>query len=506
VRAPTGHSVPLAGLVQRLHTAVAVLVLVAAAGCSGQSAADKAGGSGGPVTLRIGTSDQPGRPGSEQIEEFRRQVERLSGRRLRIQPVWQAAGRNVDDWDQRVGRMVVRGELDLGHVPARAWDTEGVTTLRALSAPFLVTSDELLQRVVEGELAGRLLAGLDGLGLVGLALVPEGLRHPFAYGEPLLGPEDYEGALVRAPTSAVTTALFEALGATADDLDGSALERAVADSKVAAAESSFVWADALGGRTVATGNVTFFPKVNSLVVNGETFEGLTDEQQRILRDAAERTRAWAVQNMPSDAEGARAYCDHGGTVVLASEDDLASLERATAPVYAELERDADTRSLIEEIRGLKSEIGPPRATPRPCGGSVPADDGDEQERDPALLNGVWRTNVVYEEAVAAGLPPDVAAGESGVHTIRMEDGRHEWRWRARDGEHFCPGTYTIRGAKVEFREHGGCNGLWEAEYELLDGEIRWRNARTQLEGARTDQLIREQLHGTPWKRIGDVGP
>ena len=30
------------------------------------------------------------------------------------------------------------GELEMGLIPARAWDTEGVTSLRALHAPFLV--------------------------------------------------------------------------------------------------------------------------------------------------------------------------------------------------------------------------------------------------------------------------------------------------------------------------------------------------------------------------------
>jgi hypothetical protein len=62
-------------------------------------------------------------------------------------------------------------------IPARAWDTEGVTSLRALHAPFLVTSDELVAEIVDGELADELLAGLEDVGVTGLALLPEGLRH-----------------------------------------------------------------------------------------------------------------------------------------------------------------------------------------------------------------------------------------------------------------------------------------------------------------------------------------
>jgi Bacterial extracellular solute-binding protein, family 7 len=123
-----------------------------------------------------------------------------------------------------------------------------VTTLRALNTPFLVTSEELVNQIVSGDLAGELVSGLDAAGVVGLALFPEGLRHPFASGDPLFGPDDYEGAVMRAPTSATTTAMFEALGATTnDDFD---------PATHTGAESPY-WVDPPG---TATGNVTFYPK------------------------------------------------------------------------------------------------------------------------------------------------------------------------------------------------------------------------------------------------------
>ena len=133
----------------------------------------KAGGQAAPVILRIGTDDSPGRPAADQIGEFARQVEELSDGGVRIEPVWNAAGdTGEDDWDQKVARMVVAGEVDMGLIPARAWDTEGVTSLRALNAPFLITSDELAAEVASSELAGTMLAGLDTVGVTGLALCP----------------------------------------------------------------------------------------------------------------------------------------------------------------------------------------------------------------------------------------------------------------------------------------------------------------------------------------------
>src|SRR5919106_1859289 len=268
--------------------------LLLSAACSG-GGGTKAGGSGAPTTLRIGTNDDPFRRSGYQIREFARRVEEASGGKLRIEPVWHAAGeRDARAWDQLVARKVVSGELDLGLIPARAWDTEGVTTLRALHAPFLVTSDALLARVLTSDLASRMLAGLDRAGVVGLALLPEGLRHPFSFGTPFLGPEDYEGALVRAPRSQNAYALFEALGASPDDPPFDEVDEVIAGGRAAAAESGFAFSGSLQGETVVTGNVTFFPKANVLVVNDDLFDDLTNEQRRILTEAAVGTRDWAI--------------------------------------------------------------------------------------------------------------------------------------------------------------------------------------------------------------------
>jgi TRAP-type C4-dicarboxylate transport system substrate-binding protein len=193
------------------------LVAVAASGCSSGEGETKAGGTGVPVTLRIGTHDIAATPGGGQIDEFGRRVEQLSGGELRVKPVWRAAGDNIQNWDQRVARLVMSGELDMGLIPSRAWDTEGVTSLRALQAPFLITSDELTAEVVSDEVATDMLSGLDAAGVVGLALLPEGLRHPFGVRGPLLGPEDYAGGSIRAATSSTTMALFEAIGASVND-------------------------------------------------------------------------------------------------------------------------------------------------------------------------------------------------------------------------------------------------------------------------------------------------
>jgi hypothetical protein len=80
----------------------------------------------------------------------------------------------------------VSGELDLGLVATRAWEDAGVASLVALTTPFLITDEALVDDVVGGPIADELMSGLNKVGVVGLALIPEGLRHPFAFDTPLL--------------------------------------------------------------------------------------------------------------------------------------------------------------------------------------------------------------------------------------------------------------------------------------------------------------------------------
>ena len=175
-----------------------------------------------------------------------------------------------------------------------------------------MTSDNLTAQIVTGVLAPEMLAGLETVGVTGLALIPEGLRHAFAFGDPPLSPADYEGMVIRAPRSETTYAVFEALGAKPDDFGGGPGDDRFAEDvrsgEVDGAESGFSLAGSLPAPTTAVGNVTFFPKVNSLVVNTNAFQNLPDEQQAILRDAALRTVGWAIRTTRSDAELAKSYC------------------------------------------------------------------------------------------------------------------------------------------------------------------------------------------------------
>jgi TRAP-type C4-dicarboxylate transport system substrate-binding protein len=483
----------------------AVLASLLLAACTGASATgdggggDKAGGDPAPVTLRIGTDDSQGRPGADQIERFAKEVDQRSDGRLTIEPVWQAAGQNVDDWDQAVARMVIDGDVDMGLIPARAWDTEGVTTLRALEAPFLVTSDDLVAQIVACDLANDMLAGLETVGVTGLALFPEGLRHLFAFGDPPASLTDLGGKVVRAPRSDTTYATFEALGGRPDDLGGdeAALDQGIDDGSVIGAESSFALATTLPAQTTAVGDVTLFPKVNSLVINTAVHDDLTADQQRILRDAARATADWAIEQTPSDVDLAAQYCANGGRIVTAGAD-ADELRSAVQPVYDELEQDEATAAMIDQIDALASDAD--AATVPPCDGSRA---GAETSTEVAagqdgFPDGVYRMEMPVEVLLDAGVNEFDAYNHAGIWTVTFEDGRVQ--------ESSCPGTYSVEDARVIIRlsdrpDCGTAAGkvLFSAGWTIDGDELRFEDVRS---GHGSDLLIETLFGSRPFIRIG----
>ena len=414
----------------------AALTAALTAGCGLGGGGDKAGGSRAPVELRLAVAYAADEPDAPAARFFAARVAALSGGSLRVQVVFDAAGQHVVDPEARVARMVRDGTFDLGWIGSRAWDLLGVTSFQALQAPFLVTSYALLDRIATGPLASQMLAGLSRHGFVGLALVPDWLRHPFGLRRPLRSLQDFGGARMRVNPSRATDALMRALGATPVHLGNDGVEAARARHEIDGTEGS------LGGNLAGgyvTANLSFFAKALTLFAGRRAYERLADDQRAALRNAARQMVARVAAHPRPEAAHARRYCE-GGSVVTASRNDLVALRRAAQPVYAELERDAQTRELIAAIRDLQATTpAPATATPLECAHRTPIAHGHRVS--PSTLNGTYRWRLTKAGAVTASDPNDPDIGKIMEMTLR--DGK----WASGGG---ATGTYEISGNRIAF--------------------------------------------------------
>jgi TRAP-type C4-dicarboxylate transport system substrate-binding protein len=419
-----------------------LLALVLAVSCQGGGFEPTRSGAG-PVLIRLGTPEGDSSPYAPLVERFAEQVADVTRGSLRVEVVWEA---DPDGWsprtERRLAELVAAGELDLALVPSRIWDTLGVTTLRALQAPFLIDDHALLAEATDGELAEDLLSGLTEAGVVGLALWPEELRRPVSYGAPLLRLADFAGIGIRAPTSETSYVVLRALGAEPSDPEdhGTAVHQGV----VSASETAFAWGPLLPQLGTFTANLTLYPKVNVLVIGPDALERLTAEQRVQLRQVADDVRELAIRDLPDEREAAAAYCDFGGGVALTTDDALAELRDAVTPVYAELEADASTATVLDRIVALKASLPQPVAQEiAACEADVAiADDAPFEvgEPDDLLPEGVLRTEMTEDQLRERGVPESYVAAYRGIYTLTMRDGS----WFT-DGEEDEPGTYDFGG-------------------------------------------------------------
>ena len=425
---------------------IVALVLAAGllAGC-GSGAADKAGGSSTPVVLRLADSNNSDQPDTGTLEYFAAQVAKRSGGSLRIRITYLAAGSATPRVEERTIAAVRARRFDLGWIGARAWDEVGVNSFRALQAPFLITSKQLLDRVVTSPIADEMLASLARKNVVGVALVPDYLRHPAGMGRPLVSPADFHGARIRIQPSRVSAALIRALGAVPVTISNSQIGYAIDQKRIDGQEVAML---SNPGGSVLTGNTVLFAKALTLFANHASYDRLTAEQRRLLRDAAAATVHHAVAHNPTDAQIAEHFCFDRRRILLATPTELATLAREAQPVYRMLEADPQTRRFIKQIRAWK------HTTPSDPTMSIPA--GCRQKQRPAqaagplrassLLDGTYRWVLTRDDAHrywGQQLNPGDTYPLIGTATLR----RGTWRLAGADGDR---GTYAIRGNRIRF--------------------------------------------------------
>ncbi len=469
------------------------------AGCSGGQA-DKAGGSSGPIVLRVGTPNAADRPESGGLEYFAARVAKLSHGQVEVEIVWEAAGGP----EQPVAAMVRDGRLDGALVAARAWDMEGVTSLKALQTPFLIDSQALENRVVASPLAARMLAGLEKDDVVGLALLPAQLLHPFGFGRALRSPHDFAGSRIRVPVSTTSYGLVRALGGKPVSPNGDAFNLGVRNGAVDGAE----WYLELGntlpvgdGPSTATGNVVFYPKVHSLVVNSAAFAKLGAGQQAAVRKAAGEALRYTVRTNMSEATAAAQFCRGGGAIVASSPAEVASLRRAAAPVAAALARDTLTRNLIAGIRKLDAQVPavlPVTLCQPPSAAAVPA---PESRTGPRIPDGTYRKNLTERELIDAGVSRTDAHNNYGLQTLTITG--YRWRWVTRSSVKlpagvtpYCSGPISYAGSRVTFI--ADCSSATSTI--LLRGTWRLDGRDLRFPGL-TGIFDRVFWGGRPWRKI-----
>ena len=498
-----------------VRTTVTVLASVAFAACSGGSSGSPAPSeqvsiaSASPgsavaaeaITLRLATPEDQNLPSQPFLDRFVADVAKASGGSMAVEVLYNA-GANASDDEQQVGAQVIAGDVDMAVVPVRAWSDVGVTSLQALGAPFLIDNDALLKAVTTDDvLVQPLLDGMQEQGLVGLAVWPEDLRHPFTFeqnGTPLMGPDDFKGQKIATITSKAQQEVIEALGATRIDLKD--VDAAIADG----AESG-LWAGALNlpGKPTATADVTLYPKIQVMVVEDAAWSRLSPDQQAIVKAAAIAARDQAIKDHYPDAGLAKAYCAAGGKVILAGPANVAKFMDAAKPVYDRLEADPRTATALDAIRALKASTPAPFPT-RACLPAVsatatipPVEPGPPIGMIP---DGTYQQPVqTMEDLIAKGVDANNARNNAGAHSLSVQGGTVRFNIRRTSGESDpCTGTQNDIGDRIRVDLCGAqpVDVRW-----VLDGDQLTLLAVDDGSNLLSELVAYNAMWGGPWTKV-----
>ena len=309
-----------------------------------------------PVHLRLADPDDKDRPSQPAIDEFLRVIKEGSGGAMIVDVLYGVGGQTTTGREKVLTDMVMAGDVELAIAPVRAWSDAGVTSVDALGAPLLIDSDPLLTAVAKDPLVQPMLAAMSDDGLVGLAVWPEDLRHPFTWeinGPPLLAAADFKGETIWTLPSKLQSEVIETLGG--KPLFEEFPDALIADGTLRGAETGLATgAYTIGKFPTATGDVTLYPKYQVLVAEDAAWSRLTPAQQDLIRKAARAATDKAVTVHPTDDRNAVAYCQAGGKVVLAGPENVATFVKAVQPMIDRLSQDPVTGTAIKAIQGLKA--------------------------------------------------------------------------------------------------------------------------------------------------------
>jgi TRAP-type C4-dicarboxylate transport system substrate-binding protein len=418
-------------------------------------------------------------------------VGKLSAGNVRIDMIYHV-GENVPGGEQQVVRGVAAGRYDLGVVGTRVFDTLGVDSFQALTAPMLIDTYPLERAVIGSGIPAQMMRSLDTLNVTGLGILADGLRKPIAVRKPLLGPADWRGITFAAFRSREAAEAIRALGAAPSDVWGTQLDQGLGSGAVQGFEKNLLiyrlknmWNQA----PYVTANVNLWPQTLAVIGNPGRLARLTSQQRGWLTQAVRDAAVRSTGLIDGDAGLLPGLCASGTRFADASHADLAALQNAFAPVYAQVEQDPQTRQFIAEINRIKQHTPPgpalviPSGCTRPAPGSAPGNGspaGGTKTTQVTPLDGVWEVSYTRAEFVAAHPDPsEVVPANYGSFTLTLHRGQSS---TTRPGVRPSPqttATYVVRGDTITFYQG---QAIWRYRWSVYRQTITFKKLGGQEPG------------------------
>jgi tripartite ATP-independent transporter DctP family solute receptor len=307
-------------LARRPFSALALLVPLAVAAPA--SAAD--------LALKMSVESAPGAATQAMLAAFRDALQEELGDAVAIEYF---DGGTLGDEIVHM-EMVRTGQLDVIPIGSDAVQLDAKWAI--FDMPFLIPDRETASKILDGEIGQELSASMrEGADLEVIGFGEIGFRNITNNVRPVVTPADLEGLKLRTPGSKTRILAFEMLGATPVTMNIGELYLALQQGTVDGQENplgnikAFSWQEVQDYLSLS-GHV-YTPI--TLVMNGARWDGLSEEHQTAVRNAAQKAVAHSRE---VGAENDATLLDELSKDMAVNEIDVDAFQEAAKPIWDQI--------------------------------------------------------------------------------------------------------------------------------------------------------------------------
>ncbi|WP_246289386.1 TRAP transporter substrate-binding protein [Bacillus haikouensis] len=269
---------------------VAALTMLSACSGSKNTAGSDSGSEGKEHSISYSTWANPGEPAYSGMEKFKEIIEEKTDGSITVELFpGNQLGATAEQMEQ----------VKLGTIEMMSSGDPGMLEIEYLSLPYLMKSNAHWMHVLESEIGQEWNEKLvSDMNVRNIGILPRGPRVISANKE-IKTPEDMEGLKLRSPARDYYVQTFEALGANPTPMDFgevySGLQTGIVDGQENPLETFYAAGFQEVQDYIINSNHMFKPAF--VTINEAFFQGLSEEYQDILLEAAKESQAYAEEEL-----------------------------------------------------------------------------------------------------------------------------------------------------------------------------------------------------------------
>lgn len=301
------------------------------------------------VELKLGHFGSEEHPSHIAAMQFAKQVEARTNGDVHVE----LYPNNALGSPPEVLEQVIMGVVDMS-LSGQDQLAKHVPLFDTVSIPFSLSNAEHADRVLDGPFKEWAAPELEKIGLVYLSSWDWGFRQLTNSVRPILTPDDIKGLKIRTPPAMTYQAAMQAIGANVQTISFSELVMAMRQGVVDGQENPIGVIYNLklyeSQKYISIINYLYSSMVH--VVSKDIWDGLTAEQQSIIREESDSARL--LMRQLSRAEELKQIEDMRAKGIVIDEPDLAPFQAMMGPAYEQIKKKVGEANFDKWIEMTKS--------------------------------------------------------------------------------------------------------------------------------------------------------